>query len=72
MYCVGVMLYIMVVGAYPFWLASVNNDTIFAGFVDKPTKWAEKDLNGYSKEFKQIMISLLNYDPDNRPSLEML
>ena len=36
MYCVGVMLYIMVVGAYPFWLASVNNDKIFSNFTDKP------------------------------------
>ena len=29
-------------------------------------------MESYSKEFKQIMISLLNYDPEKRPTLEML
>lgn len=74
-FAVGVILFIIVVGSFPFQSASKTDDyykLLVTGGPSKRRYWKAVRGSDLSDDFKDLLIRMLNNDPAKRPSLEKL
>jgi len=66
-----VLLFIVVYGIFPF-LQSTKSDKFYALLCDdNPQKyWKAVGATGLSTDFKNLVESMLNIDPNKRPTIE--
>jgi len=80
LFALGIILFIMVAQAPPFNTAEVNKDPFYraisqgksAAFWRAHTKNKPNGANFFSEEFKNLIISMLQFDPMHRPSISEL
>lgn len=73
MFSVGVILFIMVQGIFPF--SEARTDEYFYKLLidgDMKTYWEKTGGENLSDEFKDLITKMLSYDPSNRPTVEEL
>lgn len=73
MFSVGVILFIIVQGIFPFSEARKDEyyyKLLYAKKYDK--YWKKTGGEALSEEFKDLMMKMLSYEPDQRPSVEEL
>ena len=73
MFSVGVILFIMVQGIFPF--SEARTDEYFYRLLidgDLETYWSKTGGENLSNEFKDLIVRMLNYNPDMRPTVEEL
>ena len=79
-FSLGVCLFVMVTGDYPFGCADPNQDPAYARLVSRDeneifTFWAEveaKSKEWYSAKFKTLLTIMFQFDPADRLSLAEL
>ena len=73
MYSMGIILFTMVKGTFPFHEAS-HYDFYYNMIIDKRYKafWEEHEGDELSDEFKDLFVKMVSYDPNNRPTAEQL
>ena len=70
-FSLGVILFIIVQGIFPFKEARLEEyfyGLLFAG--DTDTYWKKVHGEHLSAEFKDLVLSMFNYDPSKRPSIK--
>ena len=75
MFSTGVILFIIVVGIFPFKEARPDEyfyNLIINNKMDKYWSKIEEDGKKYSDEFKDLMQSMFSYDPSKRPTVDQL
>jgi len=73
MFSVGVILFIMVQGIFPF--SEARTDEYFYRLLidgDLETYWNKTGGENLSNEFKDLIVKMLNYNPDMRPTVDEL
>jgi len=73
MFSVGVILFIIVQGIFPFSEAKPDEyyyKLLIDGNLEK--YWKKTGGESLSDEFKDLILKMLNYDPEKRPSVEEL
>jgi len=73
MFSTGVILFIIVVGIFPFKEAKADEyfyNLIINDKIDKYWSKIEEEGHSYSNEFKELIISMFSYDPAKRPTIE--
>ena len=71
MFSTGVILFIIVLGKYPFYEA--KKDEYFYNLIlqgKMVSYWEKTGGTGLSAEFKDLIIKLLSYDGKKRPTIE--
>jgi len=72
-FSVGVILFIIVMGIFPFQEAKADDyyyKLLLSGKKDK--YWKKTGGDGLSSEFKDLIESMLSYDPSKRPNIKDL
>ena len=75
MFSTGVILFIIVVGIFPFKEARPDEyfyNLIINNKMDKYWSKIEEDGKKYSDEFKDLMQKMFSYDPSKRPTVDQL
>ena len=78
MFALGIILFIMVAQAPPFSSALVNQDPFYRAISQGKAKqfWRahekHKSAGYFSEEFKNLVMSMLQYEPTHRPSISEL
>ena len=75
MFAIGVILFIIVVGNFPFQVASKTDDyykLLVTGSAIKKRYWKAVRGSHLSDDFKNLLISMLHIDPSKRPSVKQL
>ena len=75
MFAIGVILFIIVVGNFPFQAAKTTDEyykLLVTGSSEKRRYWKAVRGSHLSDDFKKLLISMLNNDPAKRPSLRTL
>lgn len=75
MFAIGVILFIIVVGNFPFQSAKLSDEyynLLVKGSSEKKRYWKAVRGSHLSDDFKQLLISMLNNDPTRRPSVKKL
>ena len=73
MFSVGVILFIMVQGIFPF--SEARPDEFFYRLLieeDLETYWEKTGSQNLSHDFKDLISKMLSYDPSKRPTTEEL
>ena len=72
LFSLGVIIFILVQGIFPFQQASKTNYYYDLFLTDKKTWCKKTDTTARSDEFKDIIFRLLSFDGDDRYTLDQL
>lgn len=73
MFSVGVILFIVVQGIFPF--SEATKDEYYYKYLVKgkyDKYWKKTGGEGLSDDFKDLIIRMLSYEPEKRPTIQQL